>query len=145
MSLIAIGLAATLSASPQASTLHPWNVEYYRSRAVAGAQCRYVNGSRAILMETSNPRAKVFVFLEQGYQLEDDRLVAPLTFDSHGQYRFEINGGLTSYHMLRLAVDDLLRQPRRPVGPRRFSAFMAAKSVPPCKRKTYEADLYDKE
>ena len=144
MSLIAIGLAAALNASTRGPTLHPWNVEYYRSRAVAGVQCRYVNGSRAILMETRNPRAKVFVFLDQGYQLEDDRLVAPLTFDSHGQYHYEINGGLTSYHQLELAVGYLLRQRTQPIGPRRFDAFLAARSVPPCKRKTYEADLYDK-
>lgn len=107
----------------------------------AGYQCRYADGSKAILLRTNNHTRAVFIHRKRGYA---DTVVG-LEFDRRGQYHFEANGGMTMYHMIELAADYLLKQPTAPLKRKTLDRFLRATNVPKCKRATFDADLYDKE
>ena len=129
-----------------------------RVSVTAGAQCRYANGSKAIVLRTKNPRRQLFIFREKelvrspsgalvkggSHPGEYPDSIDVLVFDRSGRFRHDAQGGLTSYHMIELAVDHLLKQPYTPLTSKSLDTFLRATNVPKCARATYDADLYDK-
>jgi len=141
--LVAMAMAATIAAQPGKDTSSkPWELAYYRVRATVGAQCRYADGSRAILLRTSDPRKAGFIFT--GWLLPQPEVI-PVEVEQSGEFNFEAGGGVTTYHSIRLAVSHLMTQSETPVQAHRLDAFLRAKRAAACPRKAFYADLYDKE
>lgn len=130
----ALAAAPTVPSKPQA-----WELDYYRLHVRSGAQCVYANGDRAALLRTETAGKLGFLI-----RTKDQDTVVPIELDRSREFRFEANGGVTMYHMIRLAVGDLLGAPTRPVSGGNLDAFLTAKRPAACRRKTFEADLYDR-
>lgn len=139
MLMIATLAIAMASGPTAASEPRDWELDYYRLHVRSGAQCVYANGDRVALLRTDKTETVGFVVREK----HRDTII-PLKFDPSGGYRYEANGGVTMYHMIRLAVDDLRRAPARRISGRKLDAFLAEAHPPACRRKSFEVDLYDK-
>ena len=136
--LLLIMLLASLSDQGRAAA-KPWELDYYRDRVVAGAKCRYQDGSRAVLLRTRSSRTLAFL-------LQDDvqgGTLIPLRRDSSGRIHFETNGGVATYHSVELALDYMLALPPMQVTPTTLGDFLNQRDVAACGRKTFDADLYE--
>jgi len=128
-------VAGLLAIAKPGWNAEPWRLDFYRSRVTAGAQCRYADGTKAILLRTQDPRRMALVM--PGWS----EPVVPLNVDAQGAVHFEANGGVATYHSIDLAIEDLTNRPLAPVTTKTLDAFLAATDVPPCNRPRFAADL----
>ncbi|MFN3585771.1 hypothetical protein [Phenylobacterium sp.] len=109
----------------------------YRARVTGGAQCRYADGTKAVLIRTRDPHEMALVMPSWPEPL------TPLHVDDAGEIRFEANGGVATYRSIRLAVEDLMSRPVTPVTGKTWAAFLSEPEVAACSRKAFDADLKD--
>ena len=134
---IGVTLAAALAIAPKAKEPPPWELAYYRSQLVSIRQCHYADGSKAILLTTTNPGRMAFILRET----EPGDTLVPLEMLRNGSFRFEANGGLGTYDSIRLAVEQLRRRAAAPVNDATLDHAMASKDTAPCDRKEFFYDL----
>lgn len=133
--LTLIGVAALLSAPFEGNgTSPPWTLEHYRLGVTAGVQCRYADGSKAILLRTSDPARAGFIFT--AWALPEPEVI-PLELQPSGEFGFEASGGVMTYYSIRLATSHLLSQPSKPLGPSQLDAFLRAEQAPACAEETF--------
>ncbi len=120
-------LSVMLAAPSVSSNPAPYLAE---SPFVLAAQCRFADGSKAILVrpEKSNTR---YVIIRRG-NLDDD--LSTITVDQQGQESMETNGGIEK-HVAIERIDAILRKSRlyrlsRPG----FDKFLHTRLAPRCQR-----------
>lgn len=141
--MIGVLLASVLAGDALAKGApKPWELDYYRIHVRSAAQCVYVDGSRAALFRTDDPHLAGFLFRPSDRSSE---IMIDVALEADDQFSYEANGGVTTYHMIDLALANLLRLPSAPLAGRNLDAFLSAAHPPACARKTFEADLYEVE